>query len=72
MPIDDVWETANFKETQFQNMRPGQRVTVVVNTCPREYKGRVDSFAGAKGAWFSLLPPENTTGNYVKVWGASR
>jgi membrane fusion protein (multidrug efflux system) len=67
VPIDDLWVTANFKETQLQKMRPGQRVTIVVDAYGREYKGHVDSIAGASGARFSLLPPENATGNYVKV-----
>ena len=67
VPIDDLWVTANFKETQLEKMRPGQRVTIKVDAYGREYKGRVDSIAGASGARFSLLPPENATGNYVKV-----
>jgi len=66
--IDDVWVTANFKETQLQNMRPGQRATVDVDAYGgREFTGKVDSIAGATGARFSLLPPENATGNFVKV-----
>jgi membrane fusion protein, multidrug efflux system len=65
--LDDVWVTANFKETQLRNMRPGQRVTIEVDATGRKYEGRVDSIAGASGARFSLLPPENATGNYVKV-----
>ena len=66
--IDDVWITANFKETQLKNMRPGQRATIDVDAYGgREYKGKVDSLAGATGARFSLLPPENATGNFVKV-----
>jgi len=65
--LDDVWITANFKETQLRNMRPGQRVTIEVDATGRKYEGRVDSIAGASGARFSLLPPENATGNYVKV-----
>jgi membrane fusion protein, multidrug efflux system len=65
--LDDVWITANFKETQLRNMRPGQRVTIEVDANGRKYEGRVDSIAGASGARFSLLPPENATGNYVKV-----
>jgi len=66
--IDDVWVTANFKETQLRNMRPGQRATVDVDGYGgREFTGRVDSIAGATGARFSLLPPENATGNFVKV-----
>ena len=66
--IDDVWVTANFKETQLRNMRPGQRATVDVDAYGgREFTGKVDSIAGATGARFSLLPPENATGNFVKV-----
>jgi len=65
---DTVWVTANFKETQLKNMRPGQRATVKVDAFGgREYTGKVDSLAGATGARFSLLPPENATGNFVKV-----
>jgi membrane fusion protein, multidrug efflux system len=67
VPLDDVWITANFKETQLAHMRPGQRVTISVDAYSREYHGRVDSIAGASGSRFSLLPPENATGNYVKV-----
>jgi membrane fusion protein, multidrug efflux system len=66
--VDNVWVTANFKETQLKNMRPGQRAAVDVDAYGgREYKGKVDSIAGATGARFSLLPPENATGNFVKV-----
>ena len=66
--IDDVWVTANFKETQLKNMRPGQRAKVDVDALGgREFSGKVDSIAGATGARFSLLPPENATGNFVKV-----
>jgi membrane fusion protein (multidrug efflux system) len=66
--IDDVWVTANFKETQLKEMRPGQRAVVSVDAYGgREYRGKVDSLAGATGARFSLLPPENATGNFVKV-----
>jgi membrane fusion protein (multidrug efflux system) len=67
VPLDDIWITANFKETELANMRPGQRVTISVDAFSREYNGKVDSIAGASGARFSLLPPENATGNYVKV-----
>jgi membrane fusion protein (multidrug efflux system) len=67
VPLDDVWVTANFKETQLTRMRPGQRATISVDAYGGKYKGRVDSIAGASGARFSLLPPENATGNYVKV-----
>jgi len=65
--LDDIWITANFKETQLREMKPGQRVTIEVDANDRKYEGRVDSVAGASGARFSLLPPENATGNYVKV-----
>jgi membrane fusion protein (multidrug efflux system) len=67
VPLDDVWVTANFKETQLKHMRPGQSAEVEVDAYGRKYKGHVDSIAGASGARFSLLPPENATGNYVKV-----
>jgi len=65
--LDDVWATANFKETQLKRMRPGQRATIDVDALGREFNGKVDSIAGATGARFSLLPPENATGNFVKV-----
>jgi membrane fusion protein (multidrug efflux system) len=65
--LDDIWVTANFKETQLRQMRPGQPVTISVDAYGRKYKGHVQSVAGASGALFSLLPPENATGNYVKV-----
>jgi len=65
--LDDVWITANFKETQLRDMHAGQRVTLEVDANGRKYNGKVDSVAGASGARFSLLPPENATGNYVKV-----
>ena len=67
VPLDDVWVTANFKETQLKYMRPGQRADVKLDANGRAYKGRVDSIAGSSGARLSLLPPENATGNYVKV-----
>jgi membrane fusion protein (multidrug efflux system) len=67
IPLDDVWITANFKETQLREMKVGQRVTIEVDAYGRSCKGKVDSIAGASGARFSLLPPENATGNYVKV-----
>ncbi len=67
IPLDDVWITADFKETQLRDMKVGQPVTVVVDANGKSYKGKVDSIAGASGARFSLLPPENATGNYVKV-----
>ncbi len=67
VPLTDVWVTANFKETQLKNMRVGQRAEVKVDANGRTYKGHVDSFANSSGARTSLLPPENATGNYVKV-----
>jgi len=67
IPLDDIWVTANFKETQLRDMKPGQRATISVDATGEKYKGHVDSIAGASGARFSLLPPENATGNYVKV-----
>ena len=65
--IDDAWITANFKETQLERMKVGQPVTIHVDAFGRDYQGKVESLAGATGAQFSLLPPENATGNYVKV-----
>jgi membrane fusion protein (multidrug efflux system) len=65
--LDDIWVTANFKETQLRNMRTGQAVTIHVDTTGKDYKGHVNSIAGASGAITSLLPPENATGNFVKV-----
>jgi len=65
--LGDIWVTANFKETQLHAMRPGQPATISVDAYGRRYKGHVDSIAAATGARFSLLPPENATGNYVKV-----
>jgi membrane fusion protein, multidrug efflux system len=65
--LDDIWVTANFKESQLRLMRPGQRATISVDAYGKKYNGHVESVAGASGALFSLLPPENATGNYVKV-----
>jgi membrane fusion protein (multidrug efflux system) len=67
VPLQGVWVTANFKETQLKNMKAGQEAEVKVDTYGRTFKGHVDSIAGATGAVLSLLPPENATGNYVKV-----
>jgi membrane fusion protein (multidrug efflux system) len=67
VPRDDIWITANFKETQLKRMRPGQLVTIRVDTFGRDYQGKVESLPGAAGPLFSLFPPENSTGNYVKV-----
>jgi membrane fusion protein, multidrug efflux system len=67
VPLEEVYVTANFKETQLKRMRVGQRVTIHVDSNGRDYKGRVNSIGGATGPLFSLLPPENATGNYVKI-----
>ncbi len=65
--LDHIWVTANYKETQLEHMKVGQRATVHVDAYNRDFKGHVDSIGGGTGAVFSLLPPENATGNYVKV-----
>jgi membrane fusion protein (multidrug efflux system) len=66
--LDDIWVTANFKETQLRSMRPGQKATITVDTFSgKKFEGHVESIAAATGSKFSLLPPENATGNYVKV-----
>jgi membrane fusion protein (multidrug efflux system) len=67
VPLDAVWVTANFKETQLRRMRVGQKAEIHVDSTGRRLKGHVDSIAGATGPTFSLLPPENATGNYVKI-----
>ena len=67
VPLQDVWVTANFKETQLRKMRAGQKAYVEVDTYGKTFPGHVDSIAGATGAVVSLLPPENATGNFVKV-----
>jgi membrane fusion protein (multidrug efflux system) len=67
IPVDDIWVTANFKETQLKNVRAGEPVEIFVDAYGRDYSGHVESIAGGTGAIFSLLPPENATGNYVKV-----
>ena len=67
VPLDDIWVTANFKETQLNRMNPGQRVRFSVDASGKEYTGKIQAVGGASGARFSLLPPENATGNYVKV-----
>jgi len=67
VPLQDVWITANFKETQMKYMRPGQSARIHVDSNGRDYKGHVNSIAGATGPLFSVLPPENATGNYVKI-----
>lgn len=66
--LDDIWVMANYKETQLTNIRPGQAAVIRVDSFPgKEFKGRVDSIMAGTGASFSLFPPENATGNYVKV-----
>src|ERR1700735_2829975 len=67
VPLEDVWITADFKETQLKHMRVGQTAKIKGDTNDRTYNGHVDSFANSSGARLSLLPPENATGNYVKV-----
>ncbi len=67
VPLDQVWITANFKETQLKHMRVGQKAEIHVDSTGRTLKGHVDSIGGATGPLFSLLPPENATGNYVKI-----
>src|SRR6202034_1266864 len=64
---DHIWVTANFKETQLARMRPGQPVTIHIDTFGCDYQGYVQNLPGASGDRFSLLPPENATDNYVKV-----
>ena len=65
--LDDIWTTANFKETQLRDMKVGQKAKIKVDAYGKEFSGTVESIGGATGARFSLLPPENATGNYVKV-----
>jgi membrane fusion protein (multidrug efflux system) len=67
VPLDEVWITANFKETQLKRMQAGQKAEIHVDSSGRTFRGHVDSIAGATGPLFSLLPPENATGNYVKI-----
>src|SRR5229473_1533251 len=64
---DEIWVTANFRETQIEHLRIGQNASVHVDAVGRDYRGVVESFGGATGSRYSLLPPENATGNYVKV-----
>ncbi|MFZ0631546.1 MAG: HlyD family secretion protein [Acidobacteriaceae bacterium] len=65
--LDNIWITANFKETQLESMRIGQPVTIHVDAYDRDYDGKVTQIGGATGSMLSLFPPENATGNYVKV-----
>lgn len=68
VPLDDIWIVANYKETQLEKVKPGQKVKIKVDTYPGEiFWGKIDSIMAGTGAVFSLFPPENATGNYVKV-----
>jgi membrane fusion protein, multidrug efflux system len=67
VPVKGLYVTANYKETELKDMRPGDPATIHVDAYDRNYKGHVLNIAGATGEKFSLLPPENATGNYVKV-----
>jgi membrane fusion protein (multidrug efflux system) len=68
VPLDDIWITANYKETQLEKVKPGQKVKIKVDTYPgKVFYGKVDSVMAGTGAVFSLFPPENATGNYVKI-----
>ena len=67
VPVDDVWITANFKETQLKKMKAGEPVRIHVDTLDRDFNGYIENMPGAAGPLFSLFPPENATGNYVKV-----
>jgi membrane fusion protein (multidrug efflux system) len=68
VPLDDIWITANYKETQLERVKPGQKVKIKVDTYPSKvFHGKVDSVMAGTGAVFSLFPPENATGSYVKV-----
>jgi membrane fusion protein (multidrug efflux system) len=65
--LSDIWVTANFKETQLKGMRPGQDVEIEVDATGKKYHGKITQIGGATGSVLSLFPPENATGNYVKV-----
>jgi len=67
VPLEEVWVTANFKETQLKDVQPGQEAEIEVDMNGRTIKGKVDSIAGSTGSKLSLFPPENAAGNYVKV-----
>ncbi|MEK7308226.1 MAG: HlyD family secretion protein, partial [Nitrospirota bacterium] len=68
VPLDDIWVVANYKETQLERVKPGQKVEIKVDTYPdKKFIGNVDSIMAGTGSIFSLFPPENATGNYVKV-----
>jgi membrane fusion protein (multidrug efflux system) len=65
--IGDIWVTANFKETQLQRMKPGQKAKIHVDAFDQDFNGYVETMPAASGSVMSLLPPENATGNFVKV-----
>jgi membrane fusion protein, multidrug efflux system len=68
VPLDDIWITANYKETQLERVKLGQKVRIIVDTYPgKVFYGKVESVQAGTGAVFSLFPPENATGNYVKI-----
>jgi membrane fusion protein, multidrug efflux system len=67
VPLDQVYVTANFKETQLASVAPGQRARIHVDTYGQDFEGVVDSIAGASGSQQALLPPQNATGNFIKV-----
>jgi membrane fusion protein (multidrug efflux system) len=67
VPLNDIWVTANFKETQLKGMKSGEPVRIHVDTLGRDFNGYIENMPGAAGPLFSLFPPENATGNYVKV-----
>jgi membrane fusion protein (multidrug efflux system) len=67
IPLDDIWVTANFKETQLEHMHVGQQVEIKIDAYGHTWKGHLSNLGGGTGSVFSLLPPENATGNYVKV-----
>ena len=67
VPLEDLWVTANFKETQLEHMKPGQKVEIKVDALDKTFSGVVQQIGGATGSSLSLFPPENATGNYVKV-----
>lgn len=67
VPVDDIWVTVNFKETQLRQMHTGEQVTIHADSFDRDYHGTIEDMAGASGPLFSLFPPENASGNYVKI-----
>ncbi len=68
VPLEGTWITANYKETELERVKPGQKVEITVDTYPgKTFAGRVDSIMAGTGSAFALFPPENATGNYIKV-----